>query len=47
MIFNLVLTSRSENRFSEGEYQEASGEDFASPYAHIPEEAITAQDIPF
>ena len=47
VIFNLVLISRSESRFSEGEYQEGSGEDFASPYAHIPEEAITSQEIPF
>ena len=46
VVLNVVLLSRNEQRGSRHTYQEED-RDFSSPYAHIPESEISAQEIPF
>jgi single-strand DNA-binding protein len=46
IVLNVVLLSRNEQRGSRETYQEED-RDFSSPYAHIPESEISAQEIPF
>lgn len=46
VVLNLVLLGRSDHRFSREDSQEVPDE-FTSAHAHIPEEEITTEDIPF
>ena len=46
IIVNVTLLGRPDHRFSGKDSQEVPDE-FASTYAHIPEEEITTEDIPF
>jgi single-strand DNA-binding protein len=46
VVLNLVLLSHGERRSTAEDYRSES-DDFVSPYAHIPDGQITADEIPF